>query len=165
MTVSRFWALGPRIASVLLLLVLLFVTRTAWRALEVGTVPEVRGNDERRSFPGFRQPPGRGLKDALTAVDHDPFHPERRRPGTRFRLPADAVTGSSVQHPVRLLGTVVLPGGLGFALCQLGGEPPRRVRIGERVSDLTLVRVEPGRAVFKSESQGEVVLERARRGG
>jgi hypothetical protein len=33
-------------------------------------------------------------------------------------------------------------------MCQVGAEPPKLVRIGERVGQLTLKGIEPGRAVF-----------------
>jgi hypothetical protein len=87
-------------------------------------------------------------------VDHDPFHPERRRPAVPFRLP----TEEAAAHPVpsaappvstlRLLGTVVTPGQDAFAMGQLGTEAPRVVRIGGTLGGFTLRKIEPGRAVF-----------------
>ena len=87
------------------------------------------------------------------AVDQDPFHVERRRPAVRFRLPGEALAQDSVPAaaagtPFLLIGTAVLAEGRGFAMCQWGSEPPRLVRVGERVGDLTLRVVARGRATF-----------------
>lgn len=99
--------------------------------------------------------PAEADPDALqAAVDLDPFHPERRRPPERFRLPDDPVPEPSqalaARDPeaVRLIGTVVMPEGRSFAMCQFSGEPPKLVRLGETVGDLTLRAVDQGLAVF-----------------
>jgi hypothetical protein len=87
------------------------------------------------------------------AVGKDPFHPERRRPTLRFRFPgegapASATTDAPSSGSLKLIGTAIMPEGKGFAMCQVGAEPPKLVRIGERVGQLTLKGIEPGRAVF-----------------
>jgi hypothetical protein len=88
------------------------------------------------------------------AIDQDPFRPERRRPPERFPLPDDPVPDPApvlaAPDPgaVRLIGTVVMPEGRSFAMCQVAGEPPKLVRLGETVGDLTLRRVDQGLAVF-----------------
>lgn len=87
-------------------------------------------------------------------VDHDPFHQERRRPRTPFRLPAEeaaarvAATTPAPAAPLRLLGTVITPGADAFAMGQLGNDAPRVVRVGDKLGSYTLRRIEPGRAVF-----------------
>jgi hypothetical protein len=43
-------------------------------------------------------------------------------------------------------------------MCQAAGGVPRPVRIGEQVGELTLVLVEPSRAVFRTAAGSEVVL-------
>jgi hypothetical protein len=103
------------------------------------------------------------LPDGLMekTVDHDPFHPERRRPTVPFRLPSEQAAASPTAPPpvaatLQLLGTVVTPGQDAFVLCQLGNEPPRVVRVGGKVGGYTLRRIEPGRAVFIS-PDGETV--------
>lgn len=86
------------------------------------------------------------------AVGKDPFHPERRRPALRFRFPGEglpsAATEAAPAAAFKLIGTATMPEGRSFAMCQWGAEPPKLVRIGESVGDLTLKKVEPGRAVF-----------------
>ena len=85
------------------------------------------------------------------AVGKDPFHPERRRPSQRFRLPGEGSTAGNdttqTAGVFKLIGTATMAEG-GFAMCQLGAEPPKLVRIGERIGDLTLKNVQPGRALF-----------------
>jgi len=101
-------------------------------------------------------------------VDHDPFHPERRRPTTPFRMPGvPASAPTAAPTPVaalRVLGTVVTPGEDAFALCQLGNEPPKVVRMGGKVGDFTLRKIEPGRAVFLS-PDGETIDVRVSKAG
>jgi hypothetical protein len=84
------------------------------------------------------------------AVGKDPFHPERRRPSQRFQLPGEAAPAVSAASSelFKLIGTATMAEGKGFAMCQLGAEPPKLVRIGESIGDLTLKNVQPGRAVF-----------------
>jgi hypothetical protein len=91
----------------------------------------------------------------LEAVDSDPFHPERRRPTERFRLPGEAISAEVTAPepavaPLVLLGTVVLAEGRSFVMCQQGSDQPRIVRIGESLGDYTLRTVQQGRAVFVS---------------
>jgi hypothetical protein len=97
------------------------------------------------------------------AADADPFHPERRRPTLPFRLPEEEVD-EVVERPesvgrLRLLGTVVLPDGKSFVMCELPGEGPRVVRIGALFDGLRLTVVEPGRAVFVTADGERVILE------
>jgi len=100
--------------------------------------------------------PGGGTPAArlAAAVDRDPFHPERRRPAVRFRLPGEALPADSAAAaagatgPFLLIGTAVLSEGGGFAMCQWGSEPAKLVRVGERVGNLTLELVARGRATF-----------------
>lgn len=67
-------------------------------------------------------------------------------PGTDDQEPASR----GLPVALRLLGTVVSPGGEGFAMCQLGQEPPKLVRPGARIGALTLRSVAQGRALFLS---------------
>lgn len=90
---------------------------------------------------------------ALEAVESDPFHPERRPPTNRFRLPGEVIAAEAVPAPAAiaplvLLGTVVLAEGRSFVMCQQGSEPPRIVRVGESLGEYKLRTVEQGRAVF-----------------
>jgi hypothetical protein len=99
----------------------------------------------------------------LEAVESDPFHPERRRPADRFRLPGEAIATASdpappAPAPLVLLGTVVLAEGRGFAMCQQGSDQPRIVRVGESLGDYTLRTIEQGRAVFTTRRGEKIEL-------
>lgn len=99
----------------------------------------------------------------VEAVRSDPFSPGRT-PHTAFVLPGEAAApsvpqGETVPDPyaaapsspmVRLVGTMVMPGGRAVALLEDAGAPARIVRVGERIGSRTLSHVEPGRAVLVS---------------
>jgi hypothetical protein len=100
------------------------------------------------------------------AVDKDPFHPERRRPDQPFRLPDEGAPPPGAPAEIvgpRLIGTGVAPGG-GFAICQLPGGPARLIHVGEKLGNLTLHSVEPGRATFTTASGDSVVVRVPRTG-
>jgi hypothetical protein len=103
-------------------------------------------------------------------VEHDLFHPERRRPSVAFKLPGDANSATPVAPTsapaatLRLLGTVVSAGQDAFVMAQLGAEPPHVVRTGGKVGGFTLRKIEPGRAVFISPN-GETVDLRVSKSG
>lgn len=100
--------------------------------------------------PAEPEPTGVPRAAVLTAVEAAPFDPEREPPDRRLH-PA----GESEPHEpepeaaaLRLLGTAVLPGSPGFALCALGAEPPRLVRLHEEVGPYRLIAIRPGEADF-----------------
>lgn len=122
-------------------------------------VDYMRGGAESNSLlamPGSPTPaPGYDLDRVLAAVAQDPFNPERRRPGVRFRLPAQRAAASArreatqaIDTSLRLVGTAVASNGGGFAMCAWQGGNPRIVKVGEKVGDWTLRRVLPGAAEF-----------------
>lgn len=86
------------------------------------------------------------------AVEQDPFHPERRRPTRPFRLPSEPMTNetepAATQDALHLIGTAVFADGSGFAICQLGGQSPRLLRLGERLGEYELSSVAKGKASF-----------------
>lgn len=93
------------------------------------------------------------------AVEANPFRPDRQPAEVAFRMPADpAVAGPALaaSAPISLVGTAVMPGEQSFAMCQLGSEPPRVVRIGGRIGEYTLRTVEQGKATFRS-AQGATI--------
>lgn len=105
------------------------------------------------------------LNAALTA---DPFRPERRPPPVPFRMPGEALSGNNADQPtpvqsIVLIGTAVSDGG-GFAMCQLGSDPPRLVRLGERLAGYTLRSVGQGRATFRTET-GQTIEVRVAKAG
>lgn len=104
--------------------------------------------------PAELEPTGVPRAAVLTAVEAAPFDPEREPPDRRLH-PA----GESEPHEpepekaaLRLLGTAVLPGTPGFALCAFGAEPPRLVRLHEEVGPYRLIAIRPGEADFVDRS-------------
>jgi hypothetical protein len=113
-----------------------------------------------RLVPESREP-----NAALTA---DPFRPDRRPAPVPFRMPGEALPGAEAEPPapvqaIVLIGTAVSDGG-GFAMCQIGSEPARLVRLGERLAGYTLRSVGQGRATFRTET-GQVIEVRVARAG
>jgi hypothetical protein len=95
------------------------------------------------------------------ALDNDPFDPDRQLPEAYAAAdPAPEIAGPPPVPVavVRLLGTVVLPGGRSFAVYQLPSQAPQTLRVGERIGTLTLVAVEPGRAIFRDADGRRVEL-------
>lgn len=59
-------------------------------------------------------------------------------------------------QPLRVLGTVVDSAGGRFALCQLGTTQPVVVRVGQRIGDYELRRVEKAGALFATPDGGRI---------
>ena len=88
------------------------------------------------------------------AIELDPFHPERRRPQIRYALRGpgpvgDPDAGVPIVEVIELIGTVVVPGGRSFAMCQTSAGP-KLVHVGEKFAGFTLKGVQQGSAVFVS---------------
>ena len=84
-------------------------------------------------------------------ADHDPFSPGRTRPPRRYGEPLERIAAPpAVPAPevIRLVGTVVQPGGASFVLCQLGTSAARVVRVGQTVGAYQLRSIAQGLAVF-----------------
>lgn len=101
--------------------------------------------------------------DAAGEMDNDPFDPERQLP-QEAEAPAADAADEALPTPVppaavRVLGVVVLPEGGGFVVYQLPSEVPKTVRIGGSVGRLTLVGVEPGRAIFRASDGARIALD------
>jgi hypothetical protein len=99
--------------------------------------------------------------DVTPAVELDPFRPDRRRPPARYAVPGDvppAVENAppAKQSAVALVGTVMSLDGSSFAMVAIDGSPPRVVREGQTVGELTLKKVQQGKAVFRS-AAGDLV--------
>jgi len=85
----------------------------------------------------------------------DPFRPERAPASIAFRMPSDAAAGVAVvshtpEEGLLLVGTALLPDGRSFAMCRIGADPPRVVRVGERIGEYTLRLVTQGQARFET---------------
>jgi hypothetical protein len=139
-----------------------------WRALGIDDVPPALAADDAGAGTAPDAPARESYsrERVLAAVDKDPFHPGRRRPAVRFRLPSDVRIATPEPAPgVRVVGTAATAGGGGFAMCAWAGGPPRIVRIGERVGEWTLSKVTPGAAEFRAPTGTTVVVRVAKVGG
>ena len=87
--------------------------------------------------------------DGAAALTRDPFRAGGRLPNELAAAAAPETALPVSVAAVGLLGTVVRPGG-GFALCQLPGDVPRIVHLGEKLGELTLIALEQGRVVFQA---------------
>jgi hypothetical protein len=92
-----------------------------------------------------------------STIDQDPFQPTRKRPPERFLLPGEALpqeataTKSVIEgDSLRLVGTALVGRDGGFAICRRGIGAPMLVHIGKTVDSMTLIQLQPGRAVFRS---------------
>lgn len=92
----------------------------------------------------------------------DPFDPDRGGVVTQAGevAPAASVAApvAAPEQVVALVGTVVRPDGGGIAVCQVGNQPPRVLRVGERIGGLTLLEVGQGRAAFRNQTGATVSL-------
>ena len=95
------------------------------------------------------------------AVERDPFTAARRQ-GADTTATAAATAGK--EEPVRVLGTVVDSAEGSFALCQLGARAAVILRIGQRIGDYELRRIEKGSVVFATPDGGRLELRIQRAG-
>lgn len=98
--------------------------------------------------PGHAQ--GAAATELVAALRNDVFHPERRPPTVRFRLPGEgtAPVTTPATAALRLIGVALVSDGKSFALVQVGSDSPRLVRIGESAGGYTLKQVMMDRASF-----------------
>jgi hypothetical protein len=120
------------------------LARTMRIALPPAPVPIVHNESRlRQSGEPVRARP------APRILANDPFRAGRALPTEHVaEVAPDTVLPVSVVA-IRLIGTVVLRSG-SFAICQLPADAPRIVHVGERLGELTLIILEPGRAVFQA---------------
>lgn len=100
------------------------------------------------------RPPIRPPANVQSAVESDLFNADRTAPETPYRMPGEAAEDNKprVDPPKPLvLGTAVASDGRNFATLQLGSEPPKLVRVGDRI----------GEWIVKAITRGKVVLESA----
>lgn len=146
------------------------------RAADIEGVPGARTSSPSTPQPPFESPQAESAAFVFAALDRDPFHPQRRRPSERFRLAAATATASVGQGApltrnapdqldLVLVGTVVASDGPGFVMAYSGAEPPRVVRVGQRIGDHELLRVGRGRAVLRAPSGREIELRVPNSGG
>ena len=136
-----------------------FATRVAMRAGQLDALPvAIGGSLEESARPTARVSEA---VDITPAVELDPFRPDRMRPPARYAVPGDAPppveeAAQATPSAITLVGTVTAPGDGSFAMGGIAGGAPRVIRVGQVVGDLTLKKVERGKAVFRS-AAGEVV--------
>lgn len=169
MTWARRWSPALTIASLAAGTALGVAGWAAWRALVIA--PSSAALPTRSGDPlpviAVRAPTPPALR--RVAVEADPFRPERAPPAVAFRLPkeeADVGGGLPADRPgLVLVGTAVLPGNRGFALCQVPGEAPKLVRLGEQAFGYTLKTVAPGSATFLTAAGATLNVQVPRPGG
>jgi hypothetical protein len=117
-------------------------------------------------IPDSAIPRKRNNELLTAAVESNPFRPDRAPAPIAFRMPQEERPASAPAAPVavKLVGTAVMPGSTGFAMCQLGNQPPRVVRVGETIGDFTLKAVEQGRARFQTSRGTPVEIQVAKAG-
>ncbi|MCI0432564.1 MAG: hypothetical protein L0271_02785 [Gemmatimonadetes bacterium] len=101
----------------------------------------------------------------VLAAEADPFRPERTWPVQNDDAqPSDADRNrEAISAAVQLVGTVVLPDDGGLAMLRVGNDPARVVRVGDRISVLRLLHVEPGAATLLADDGTRLVV-RVKRG-
>lgn len=135
------------------------------KALEVSPLPAAKPAPVAAAPPTAPARAEYPIEYLMVAVGRDPFSPERRPsalyfpPGTGPQADTSFAAAAPLPEPyapaapsIRLVGTLLAPGGRAVALLEGDGQPARIVRVGERMGDHTLTLVEPGRAVLRSSS-------------
>ncbi len=146
------WTAGPRVG---LGLVVTASTVLVWTTVDAVRLEPPSTSEWTLLASSTPEPSPRASSttaDLALAVEQDPFHPERRRPAHPFRLPGEPVANETEpgapQDLLHLIGTAVFADGSGFAICQLGGQSPRLLRLGERLGQYELSSVAKGKASF-----------------
>jgi hypothetical protein len=92
------------------------------------------------------------------SLTRDPFRSGGRLPdAVTDEAPAPETALPVSVAAIRLLGTVVRPSN-SFALCQLPGDVPRMIHVGEKLGEMTLISIEQGRATFQAPHGGRLDL-------
>ncbi len=143
------WEKAARGAGAATLLALVLVAWAWTRAASLEPLPgpaesapvqRARAVAPRRGYPA---------EVVVAAALEDPFRPAPvAQPAAAVPVGAVPEPVSAPAAPVRLVGTMVFPDGRAAAVCQLGSEPARIVRVGEAIGGYTVARVEPGRAIL-----------------
>lgn len=147
------WTRGRRLAFAGCALSLAVLGWSAVDAHRIDRLPaaeqEAEGSIDLRESDARRA--GIDPQELLAAVARDPFHPERRRPAGRYRLPGSRSPSPVSRRPsptVRLHGLAAGPKRTGLAAVQIGGSPVRILRLGESHLGFELTDVRPDGAVL-----------------
>jgi hypothetical protein len=122
-------------------------------AAEPATVPSPAEHPVSAEYPA----PARTQTDRMVreAANRAPFDPQRRPPTQRYQLPggremtAPAPPEQPPVPPLRVLGTITMPGG-GIAVIQAEGESPRVVAVGQMIGAYRLASVKEESVVVSS---------------
>lgn len=151
----------PLVADATLAVATLLVGAALWSALRVAPLPPVTPSIQAGSLvlAGTARDAMVATSARPRALASDPFSPGRRlRPEPSVTKAVSRVATAAPAPPtVRLLGTV-MRGGSGFAVCQVANDPPRTVRVGETLGELTLITLDQGRATFRSANGTRIEL-------
>lgn len=151
----------PLYANATLAVATLLLGVALWSALRVAPLPPVTPSSQAGSLvlAGSSRDAIVATSASTRALTSDPFSPGRRlRPEPSVtRAVSQVATPAPAPPTVRLLGTV-MRGGSGFAVCQVANDPPRTVRVGETLGELTLITLDQGRATFRSANGTRVEL-------
>ena len=125
----------------------------AWSAARAFELEPLPGPAESRPVQGTSLvEPRRGYPSevVVAAALEDPFRAAPVPVPVEGAAPLPSAMTPAAPDPgaVRLVGTMLFPDGRAAAVCRVGSEPARMVRVGERVGAYTLARVEPGRAIL-----------------
>lgn len=151
----------PLASMMTLVIAALVLAATIWNLRRTPPMPDIPTATANTSIELAGSAFGRlgdGTRSELVLAN-DPFDPDRTPAVAVDDAPPAPRDTTPVPPPtvVRLLGTVVRAGD-SFALCQLQSDPPRIVRVGERLGDLLLLSIEQGRAVFRTRDGSRVDL-------
>lgn len=152
------WTTANRAALALLLASATLCAVEAAGARRLEALPSSVRASSPKPMPRIVMSGGGGDGAVLAAVARDPFRADRRRPPGRLPAPgtpppAPAYTPAAAPSPammLRLMGTVVLPGG-GLAVVAGAEGEGRILRVGQEMAGYKLVRVGPGTATMAGE--------------
>lgn len=158
----------PVVGSAVLVAAMLLLLAASWRAFQIQPLPAPAALDAPASPRIAANDADREAPELTALLDGNPFHPERRRPGARYELPAE--DSESAEAPpssdvLVLTGTILYPDGGGAAIVKQGRQPSQIVRRGAAYGALTLTSVERGKATFTASDGTPVVLVSAEEGG
>jgi len=151
----------PLVATTALVAATLLFGAALWSALDIEPLPSITPSttDATLTLAGASRDAMSGTPARSRTLASDPFSPGRRlRPEPSVTRTVSRVATPAPEPPtVRLLGTV-MRGGSGFAVCQVASDPPRTVRVGETLGELTLIALDQGRATFRAANGTRVEL-------
>lgn len=166
MSRSHRWTGQLSVAASVLAVAALLATWSGWRALTIEPVIPPASGSSAAALPDLTPRPATPANLLRVAVAADPFRPDREPASVAFRMPGETATASPAAPPAQLflVGTAMLPDGKSFAMCRVGDEQAKVVRLGDRIGTYTLRSVEQGRAVFQT-AQGSTLEVRVPKAG